>query len=92
MSTIKGINDPDNHDGMVPHLEKDILEYEVKWTLGSIATKSFPSSLAGKESTCNAGDPGLIPVRKICWRRNRLPIPIFLGFPGCSAAKDPPAM
>ena len=30
MSTIKGINDPDNHDGMVPHLEKDILEYEVK--------------------------------------------------------------
>ena len=34
----KGLNDPDNHDGVVIHLEPDILEYEVKWTLGSIAT------------------------------------------------------
>ena len=34
----KGLNDPDNHDGVVIHLEPDILEYEVKWTLGSITT------------------------------------------------------
>ena len=34
----KGLNDPDNHDGVVTHLEPDILECEVKWTLGSITT------------------------------------------------------
>ena len=32
----KGLNDPYNHDGVVIHLEPDILECEVKWTLGSI--------------------------------------------------------
>ena len=34
----KGINDPDNHKGVVTHLEPDILEYEVKCALGSITT------------------------------------------------------
>ena len=28
---MKGLNDPDNHDGVVTHLEPDILECEVKW-------------------------------------------------------------
>ena len=32
----KNDHDPDNHDGMITHLEPDILEYEVKWALGSI--------------------------------------------------------
>ena len=32
----KGIHDPDNHDGVITHLEPDILECEVKWALGSI--------------------------------------------------------
>ena len=32
----KDLNDPDNHDGMITHLEQDILESEVKWALGSI--------------------------------------------------------
>ena len=32
----KYLHDPDNHDGVITHLEPDILEYEVKWTLGSI--------------------------------------------------------
>ena len=32
----KVLNDPDNHDGVITHLEPDILEYEVKWALGSI--------------------------------------------------------
>ena len=31
----KGLNDPDNHDGVVTHLEPDILECEVKWALAS---------------------------------------------------------
>ena len=34
----KDLHDPDNHDGMITHLEPDILEYEVKWALGSITT------------------------------------------------------
>ena len=32
----KDVNDPDNHDGVITHLEPDILECEVKWTLGNI--------------------------------------------------------
>ena len=32
----KSLNDPDNHDGVVTHLEPDIVECEVKWDLGSI--------------------------------------------------------
>ena len=34
----KDLHDPDNHDGVVTHLEPDILECEVKWALGSITT------------------------------------------------------
>ena len=32
----KYLHDPDNHDGVITHLEPDILECEVKWTLGGI--------------------------------------------------------
>ena len=32
----KDLHDPDNHDGVITHLEPDILECEVKWVLGSI--------------------------------------------------------
>ena len=32
----KDLHDPDNHDGVITHLEPDILEFEVKWALGSI--------------------------------------------------------
>ena len=32
----KDLHDPDNHDGVITHLVPDILEYEVKWALGSI--------------------------------------------------------
>ena len=35
----KDLHDPDNHDGVITHLERDILECEVKWALGSITTK-----------------------------------------------------
>ena len=33
----KDLDDPDNHHGVITHLETDILECEVKWALGSIA-------------------------------------------------------
>ena len=32
----KDLHDPDNHNGVITHLETDILEYEVKWASGSI--------------------------------------------------------
>ena len=32
----KGFNDLDNHDGVITHLETDILECDVKWALGNI--------------------------------------------------------
>ena len=34
----KDLNDPDNHDGVITHLEPDILESHIKWALGSITT------------------------------------------------------
>ena len=34
----KDFHDLDNHSGMITHLESDILEYKVKWALGSITT------------------------------------------------------
>ena len=36
----KDLHDSDNHDGVITHLELDILEREVKWALGSLNTKS----------------------------------------------------
>ena len=35
----KGLNDPDNHNGVVTHLEPDILECEIKWALGNVTMK-----------------------------------------------------
>ena len=34
----KDLNEPNNHDGVVTHIESDILECEIKWALGSIIT------------------------------------------------------
>ena len=36
----KDLHNPDNHDGVITHLQPDILECEVKWALGSITTKA----------------------------------------------------
>ena len=35
----KDLHDPDNHDGVITHLEPDILECKVKWALGGFTTK-----------------------------------------------------
>ena len=42
----KDLHDTDNHDGVITHLEPDILEYKVKWALGSI-TKNKASGCDG---------------------------------------------
>ena len=36
----KNLHDPDNHDGVITHLEPDIQEFEVKWALGIVTTKA----------------------------------------------------
>ena len=43
----KDVHDPVNHDGVITHLEPDILECEVKWALGSITT----SKASGADGT-----------------------------------------
>ena len=40
----KDLHDPDNHDGVITHLEPDILECEVKWALGSITMNKTSES------------------------------------------------
>ena len=37
----KDVHDPDNHDGVIIHLEPDILESEVRWALGSFTMKKL---------------------------------------------------
>ena len=37
----KDLHDPDNHSGVITHLEPDILECEVKWALGSITMRKL---------------------------------------------------
>ena len=39
--TKKDLHNPDNHDGVITHLEPDTLECEAKWALGSITTNKF---------------------------------------------------
>ena len=43
-TTQKDLHDPDNHDGVITHLEPDILECEVKWALGSITMNKASGS------------------------------------------------
>ena len=40
----RDLNDPDNHNGVITHLEPDILECKVKWVLGSITTNTASES------------------------------------------------
>ena len=40
----KDLNDPDNYDGVITHLEPDILECKIKWALGSITTNKASGS------------------------------------------------
>ena len=57
--------------------------------MAPLLNKRFPGSSAGKESACIAGRPLFNSlVRKICWRRARLPTPVFLDFPGDSDSKE----
>ena len=53
----KDLHDPDNHNGVITHLEPDILECEVKWALESITTN--------KASGCDGIPVELFQIRKM---------------------------
>ena len=46
----KDLHDPDNHNGVITHLEPDILECEVKWASGSITTNKARGDCNGNSS------------------------------------------
>ena len=57
------LHDPDNYDGVITHLEPDILECEIKWALGSINTT--------KASRADGNTPPYLPPEKsVCRSRS----------------------
>ena len=65
----KDLNDPDNHDGVITHLEPDTLEYEVKWALGSIITHKASGS---------DGIPAISNPKRWCCESAALNMPAYL--------------
>ena len=41
----KDLHDPDNHNGVITHLEQDILECDINWALGSITTNKVSGGI-----------------------------------------------
>ena len=50
----RGLHDPDNHDGVITHLEPDILDCEVKWALGSILWTKWVEVMECQQSDCKS--------------------------------------
>ena len=73
----KHLNDPDNHNGVITHLEPDILEYDVKWTLGSITMSKaigrdrIPTELF--PILKNDGVKVLHSIRQLIWKTQQWP-------------------
>ena len=71
-------------------VKKQQLELDMEqWTGSKLGKEYIPDSSVGKESTCNAGDPVLIPgLGRSSGQGNRPPTPVFLGFPGGSDSNE----
>ena len=73
----KGLNDLDNHNGMITHLEPDILECEVKWALRSItADKASAGDRTLAELFKNLKDDVVKVLHSICqqiWKTQQCP-------------------
>ena len=91
----KGLNDPDNHNGVITHLEPDILECEVKWALGSITTNKASGSdeIPAKLSQILKDDSVKV-LHSICqqiWKTQQWPldwkISVFISMPKKGNAK-----
>ena len=53
----RGLNDLYNHDGVITHLEPDILECDIKWALGGINTSLFGGGINTNKASGNDGIP-----------------------------------
>ena len=96
--TIQNVHhDPDHHDGVITNLEQDILECEVKWTLGSITTnKASGGDGIPVELFQILKDNALKMLHSICqqiwktqqwpqdWKRLFIPIPKKVNAKECS--------
>ena len=73
----KYLHDPDNHDGVITHLESDILECAVKWALGSItANKASGGDGIPVELFHNLKDDAVKVLHSICqqiWKTQQWP-------------------
>ena len=69
----KDLHDPDNHNGVITHLEPDILECEVKWALGSITTnKASGGDVIPDELFQILKDDAVKVLHSICQRFGKL--------------------
>ena len=92
----KDLNDPDNHNGVITHLEPEILEWEVKWTLGSITTiKASGSDGIPVELFQILKDDAVKVLHSICqqiWKTQQWPQDwkrsVFIPIPKKSNAKE----
>ena len=92
----KILHDPDNHDGVITHLEPDILECEVKWALGSITmNKATEGDGIPAELFQILKDDAVKVLHSICqqiWKTQQWPQDwkwsVFISFPKKGNAKE----
>ena len=92
----KDLNDPDNPDGVITHLEPNILECEVKWALGSITTsKANGGDGIAVELFQILKDDAVIVLYSICqpiWKTQQWPQDwkrsVFISIPKKGSAKE----
>ena len=94
----KALNDSDNHDGMITHLESDILECDIRWALGSITTNKARGSDRIPAELIQILEDNVVKVlHSICqqtWKTQQWPQDwkrsVFIPIPKKSNAKDCP--
>ena len=87
----KDLHDPDNHDGVITHLDPDILEFKVKWALGSITTnKASGGDGIPVELFKILKDDAVKVLHSICqqiWKTHQRQMSVFIPIPKKRNAK-----
>ena len=90
----KDLHDPDIHDGVITHLEPDIMQYEVKWALGSITTNKVRGGDGIPVELFQILKDDAVKVHSICqqiWKIQQWPQDwkrsVFISFPKKGNAK-----
>ena len=91
----KDLHDLDNHDGVITHLEPDILEYKVKWALGSITTNKASGGVGRAELFQIVKDDAVKVLHSVCqqiWKTQQWPLDwkrsVFVPVPKKGNAKE----